>query len=265
MGKIETLNQFITHRGPLRHKDFPLILFWSEKAGCTNFAKWFFYQIGQLDEAIKHSVHVYRIRMYENEDNYYSYLSDELQQEKKDAVKLIRNPFKRAVSSFLIISHYCFSSHPPNRMFHDWERIYQLFYKKGSQYNGISFKQFLYYLEKTGTDINIVDGHIGRQYIDGEEELVTKYIKLEQIKKEIKKLEKKYHLKRCPDAVYAQKNDHNFQESMIKNGDFSDEILTRELLLGECLPKFESFYDQESKELCKSIFKTDFEIYEHAD
>lgn len=262
MEKKETLKLFIEHRGPLCNKELPIILFWSEKAGCTSFTKWFFFQIGLLEEAIKQSVHVYRIQMYNQQKNYFKNLSEQILNSKKEAIKLVRNPYNRAVSSFLTISHYCFSSHPiNNRMYKDWERIYKLFYNSNSIYKGISFKQFLYYLEKVGSDISIVDGHIGQQYLDGEENLITRYIKLEKLQGEIQNIEKKYSLPSCPKSIFAQENDHNFSKSMIEKGNISDEVFTREMLFGNSLPTFESFYDKETLELCKSIFKKDFEVY----
>ncbi|MGG3626356.1 sulfotransferase family 2 domain-containing protein [Bacillus gobiensis] len=263
MGKKETLEQYETYRGPLCHKDFPLILFWSEKAGCTNLTKWFFFQTGLMDEALKQqSIHVYRSEIFQKKKNYYSYINKQLLHSKKDAVKLIRNPFKRAVSSFLTISYYCFTTHPPNGMYADWERISQLYYQGQSPYKGITFKQFLHYLEKTGTELNNVDRHIAQQYIEGEEELISRYIKLENIIKDIEDLENKYGLPHSPHSVYAQKNDHDFKDSMINQGVFADEIITFDMILNKSLPKFEGFYDQEAVDLCKEIFKKDFEIYE---
>lgn len=32
-------------RVPHFHKDFPLILFWSQKSGCTSLAHWFFIKL----------------------------------------------------------------------------------------------------------------------------------------------------------------------------------------------------------------------------
>lgn len=40
-------------RLPHFHEDFPLILFWSQKSGCTSLALWFFYQINLLETALE--------------------------------------------------------------------------------------------------------------------------------------------------------------------------------------------------------------------
>lgn len=37
------MRELLHQRTPLFHEDFPLILLWSEKSGCTTLLKWFFY------------------------------------------------------------------------------------------------------------------------------------------------------------------------------------------------------------------------------
>ena len=43
----ELLNHVILHKDriPHFHKDFPLILFWSHRSGCTTLANWFFFKL----------------------------------------------------------------------------------------------------------------------------------------------------------------------------------------------------------------------------
>ena len=43
----EDIKRIINHesRFPHFHPDFPLLLFWSPKSGCTSLANWFFFQI----------------------------------------------------------------------------------------------------------------------------------------------------------------------------------------------------------------------------
>ncbi len=59
----ELLNHVILHKDriPHFHKDFPLILFWSHRSGCTSLANWFFFQIGLFTEAKKYNnfIHYY--------------------------------------------------------------------------------------------------------------------------------------------------------------------------------------------------------------
>lgn len=46
----ELLNHVILHKDriPHFHKDFPLILFWSHRSGCTTLANWFFFKLDYL-------------------------------------------------------------------------------------------------------------------------------------------------------------------------------------------------------------------------
>ncbi|MEC3122054.1 glyoxalase, partial [Bacillus thuringiensis] len=39
---------------PHYHRKFPIILFWSQKSGCTSLANWFFYQIDLLQTALSY-------------------------------------------------------------------------------------------------------------------------------------------------------------------------------------------------------------------
>lgn len=100
----ELLNHVILHKDriPHFHKDFPLILFWSHRSGCTTLANWFFFQIGLFPEAKKYHdfIHYYEFWVYKNNTNYIPELQNGLLTAKKDVCKLVRNPYTRAVSSF---------------------------------------------------------------------------------------------------------------------------------------------------------------------
>jgi hypothetical protein len=63
---IETLDYIINYRPPHYNKEFPLILFWRNKSGCSTLVKWFFFQIGILEEARKYArnVHKYEFKVY---------------------------------------------------------------------------------------------------------------------------------------------------------------------------------------------------------
>ncbi|EJR99083.1 hypothetical protein IKG_02176 [Bacillus cereus VD200] len=83
----ETIKRVITHGGRIPHfqQDFPLILFWSHRSGCTSFANWFFYQIGLYAEAIQYDpfIHYYEFQVYKSETSYYEKLEKEVLQLKK--------------------------------------------------------------------------------------------------------------------------------------------------------------------------------------
>lgn len=89
-------------RVPHFNSNFPLILFWSQKSGCTSLAHWFFYQINLFKQAIKYDsfIHNYENEIYKNSSDYFIELAAALYTNGKDSYKLVRNPYTRAVSSF---------------------------------------------------------------------------------------------------------------------------------------------------------------------
>ena len=50
-----------------------------------------------------------------------------------------------------------------------------LFHSKHND-QGISFRQFLYYIKNFGADSPLIDPHFSQQYIEGEEMIVKTYI-----------------------------------------------------------------------------------------
>lgn len=258
---LKALNE--CNRQPLYDEKMPIMLLWSQKAGCTNLTKWFFYQVDLYDQALEYhpSVHVYKAGKFFNQENYLQNIAKN--HHKIDVVKLVRNPYKRAVSSFLTFSHYCYSSRRKNIGMHrDWEKVYALFYNKKPPYKGLSFKQFLYYLDEVGASATQVDGHLAQQYIEGEEHLDIQLIKVENLSEDIKRLEKSYRLKQSPPSLISQQKNHHGTK-MSLDEDHSNIPITSEMLLSGKLPSYEYFYDEENFELCTKIFKKDIDQYRY--
>ncbi len=265
MDKNNIVRELIKYkRTPLFNEDFPLVLLWSQKAGCTTLSRWFFYQIGLLDKALQYhsSIHVYKNAVYYQQKDYVDNLTKSISNPKKDTIRLVRNPYKRAVSSYLTIASYCYSKKLlKTKLNEDWSRIYNLYYNNTPPYKGISFKQFLYYLEKVGVNLDTVDGHIAKQHCSGEESFVTNYIKIENFTSEIRNIEKRYNLSKSPNTLLKSPN--TFSPKMTLNGNHSELILTSKQLINGPLPNYESFYDREAIQLCNEIFKDDFSFYNY--
>lgn len=257
---IETMKNY--RRTPLYHQDFPLVLLWTPKAGCTTFARWFFYQIGLLEEALAYnpSIHVYKGGVYFKQKNYLDPHASEKILKNKMTYKLVRDPYKRAVSSYFTIAYYCYRGLPNIAMNKDKERILAMFYPNSS-YKGISFKQFLYYLLNVGADYKIVDGHIAKQYCQEEEYFSPQLIKLENFRKEVKGIEEKYKLLLSPENVLISPN--SFAPKMTESGLNSDTILTLPQLINGPLPEYNSLFDKETIQLCNHVFHDDFKVYNY--
>lgn len=221
---IETLSQF---RIPLYNKNLPIILFWSQKSGCTSLTKWFFFQIGLLQEALEYNpfIHIYRGQVYCSSINYKDEMKKAILSSKKDIIKLVRNPYTRAVSSFLHVLKSGTPNDKDNSKFHqELEKVFER-----NNCRGMSFKQFLYSIEKVGSDLTSIDRHIAQQYIDGEELWVKQYIYLEDFKKYISSIENKYNLSTSPIDALVQS--HHHKSSLIKKKRIIRKVIQKKLYL----------------------------------
>ncbi|MCM3197160.1 sulfotransferase family 2 domain-containing protein [Priestia megaterium] len=251
----------IMKRTPLYNQAFPLILFWSPKSGCTSLTKWFFFQINLLDEALAYQpfVHVYRDEVYNNNLEHLQCLKKTLSREEKSTIKLVRNPYTRAISSFLHVLNYDTVRGAPFR-----ESLQSLCRQNKGQ--GISFKQFLYAVKKVGTDLHSIDGHVAQQYIDGEERWVNDYVKLENFNRSILELEKNHNLLKSPIDKLSQ-SEHHHSVLVSEGGEMSEcyaeKLMTKEILLKGNLPSYDKFYDQETLELCRELYIKDFQTYNY--
>lgn len=255
---MDNVKQIIAHRIPHYKEDFPLILFWSEKSGCTSLVKWFFFQIGILDTALRYHkwVHNYEFEVYKKAPTYQLDLILSLIKSEKDVYKLVRNPYKRAVSSFVMLNFDTMPNHPIWPDFLSSMREY--FYNNKNSNEGVSFKQYLQFLKIKGSDVYSVDGHFAQQYVEGEEKYISKYLYLEDYNDSIRQIERRYGLNPTPLEMISDSG-HHFSSNMIHKGNFAD-VRTTDPSFPH-LPTFESFYDDETKALVEEVYKKDFEHY----
>lgn len=227
---------------PLYNKNLPIIFYWSPKSGCTTIMKWFYYQSGELSEALNMDkwIHTYRSKI---QDQFYrEELVNSLLSNQKTIYKLVRNPYKRAVSSFyatLIGTVENVNLNPKIT-------------------TGLSFKEFLYYIKAIGVQPGQIDTHISQQYVQGEEELIDHYVKLEDLKSELKKIEKRFNLPKSP-IKDLSKSPHHFLNYMKDGGRHAETKIPLEF--DGDLPSYESLYDAEAMQLVEELYKEDFEVY----
>ncbi|MBD1371836.1 sulfotransferase family 2 domain-containing protein [Hazenella sp. IB182357] len=237
-----------SYRIPLFHPKLPIILHWSNKSGCTSLTTWFFYQINLLPQVLNHSqgTHHFKNNVYISQPQYNQQLKRYFKH--KVHYKLVRNPYHRAVSSFL---HAC--------LFNccGWPKMVQAM---GNQ-KGLSFKRFLEYVaSRKGR----VDNHICPQYRHHEETYVTKYLYLEQYEKEIRRLEQQYHLKNSSLSRLNKQSNHTHKKTKLM--DLAEQPFTKQTYhqlfqSPSVIPAYHSFYHGGTKTLVRQIFRKDFQMY----
>ncbi len=252
--KTELLNKLLRFRIPHYHDDFPLILFWSQRSGCTTLLKWFYFQTGLLKTALDYHpwIHFYDQQVYKKRSGHLERIRESLLKGKKKTVKLVRNPYKRAVSQFLILATNKGNEHWNN----EWKKIRKYFYHHPDSPRGINFKQFLQYIR----DASGYDNHFSPQYVEGEEYFVKNFIYLEHFNRDIGTMERIYGLKKSDPAALS-KSSHHLSPSMTLKGKYAECEITWDTFRSNRFPTYESFYDPEAVALVNTIFHKDFEMY----
>lgn len=257
-GKVDTKRERlmkIVQRIPLYDKNFPYIFFWSHKSGSSMLIRWFFFQIGLIDKS-SHKLVQERAKFYFDE------MIDQILENRKPVIKLVRNPYTRVVSSFLAFVEQALIHKTNKNLVREWH--------KAKRYidieDGISFKQFLYFLKINGVELGHIEGHIAQQYLKGEEEFIDKYIKIENFNKEISLIEEKNKLLKSKD--YLTNNLSHYHSNIMKDShNFSEKKITKKLLedlwSSKRIPTYSNFYDKETLDLVQYIFNKDINNYNY--
>ena len=121
---------------------------WSAKAACTTAITWAFLHNGLLAEALAYSpwVHRYRLRRYQKTERYLGRLRH-LSQYSRYVVKIARNPFERAVSSFVHAYRHGYEDQP----------LAEILGRVVDRRNRFSFREFVHYLD--GIDLTLCNTH----------------------------------------------------------------------------------------------------------
>ncbi|MGB3625335.1 MAG: hypothetical protein WA989_05900 [Henriciella sp.] len=197
-------------RIPFHHKDFPFVLMWSEKAGCTSLAKWFFWHLGLLDEALDYHPWIHN---YENEKfkSRSGYVQDCIKaiESGKPVIKFVRNPYRRAFSGYLELCSPKISQGPAHWT-KQWRRQvigYLTGYTAELEY-GFSFRQYVEWL--TAQPKFFLDLHLRQQFQPVEQNLDLRYCKIDDDANVLRALETEFGLKSSEgqDALFASEHHH---------------------------------------------------------
>jgi hypothetical protein len=256
-------NPFATRRVPLHAEGFPLVLLYSARAGSSALIKWFFFQTGHIAKAedIEPGVHRFH-RSFQAGQRFYGWRAfGLLLSHKKPVFKLVRNPYDRAVSSFLSTV-----LHTRGNQANAWGlRIVAAARrhagKPSSGEPALSFRDFLRFLQWNGTANGAVNGHVARQHLAGEERYVDRLIRIERFEEDIRGIEAEYGLRPSPldwiGELHNEWPDNSAEEAP------SDALTASDIRRGR-FPAYRFFYDEETRGLVRECFAADFAAYGYA-
>lgn len=248
--------------------DFPLVLLFTPKAGCTSLTKWFLFHLGKLEEATDYHpwIHRYRLNVLCRQLGYKEEALRLLHGREKPVVKLVRNPYSRAVSSFLSILNKLHGRAPTG-----WARelIVAARTRAGKPVGdatALSFHDFLGFVAANGTQGQQINSHIARQHTAGEERWGGRIIKLEQFSAGIRQLESEHGLAQSPLDLVTRSQHHrlanqNGATAPVWSADL--EITTGQVrqFRKDGIPSYDTLYDEKSRRLVRECFAADFEAY----
>lgn len=169
-------------RPPLYHPDVPYVVFWSQKAGCTTAVKWFLAQCGLLEEALAYSrwVHDYEAHVFRKRPHYRRGVVRALC-DGHPAVKVVRDPMRRAPSAFLVLAEPgALRSRGENWTRRHWRRIDAWLAARGRPPGAISFVDHLAMVaELERRRAHTVDQHLSQQFVRGETRFLSEVVPIE--------------------------------------------------------------------------------------
>lgn len=244
---------------PLWRDDFPVAVCWSAKAGCTTVLKWFLHHMGLLETAAAHHhwPHHYRVDVFMKPvENYVARCAAALHRGDTEVVKIIRDPVRRAVSSYI---HFVRMSVDPGWKpgIEGWKREVGL----GRQ-PGLSFEQFLYFVGEMRTGGRPLDIHFRPQWEPDWDGLVDRVIPLEHLAAGIADIESRHGLPRTDVRLFSESRHHNPPRA--GHGwprDVARFAATRDDLLRLGTPPVEDFLDDRTHDLVRAAYDVDFAAY----
>lgn len=224
--------EYRNYRNYLFDRNNKLIFGWTAKAGCTVVTKMFFKNMNLLDEALNYSPWVHNYQFHKFYKNNGVVNENDLLNKNNIKLKFVRNPYTRAVSSFIHAGKH----------------------KHIIKNQNLSFKEFLIKIKNN----KIYNSHYGLQIctLEKNNKIFDEIIKIENIKNEINRINKKYNLNLDCDFSsrhhVIKNNNLNSYVGDIKYDDLNNNI-----------PPYKYFYDDEIKQLVYDIYKIDIETYNY--
>jgi len=245
----------LTRPPPIIDSRNKLILFWSAKSGCTFVIKWLFDHMGLLEEALAYHpwIHKFRVEKLYSDGALGSSVQDFLVSPNLyRAVRIVRNPFKRAVSSYVHASRCSYADS-------DMTALLGRLVDKDA---GFSFREFVAYLETI--DLTRCNVHhrlqvhpLERQFVPGSRFVID----LDHSMNSLPKLERLLGLPQMDPGRYRESSHHTRTSSHAKE-EFSGDAAFNVLRQSEgTVPGYRSFYDADLERRVYNLYAEDFLLY----
>jgi len=261
-GSQNSTTKFTRLPTPLHHHAMPVAFLWTPKAGCTSLVKWFFFQIGELDAALSYNpfVHRYRKDVFMKRDGYLREGLDLIVAGEVPVIKLVRDPYDRAVSSFAQLLKLQSNSES------EWPRKVRagILDKIGETAppGCLSFRQFLHGVAAIGASSAILSRHVAQQFREGEEQMRDRLIRLENFDAEITGLEREFGLKSSPLADLTDSRHHR-RKIMSSAGSLACRMVSSADFPEMATPSYDAFYSDETRRLVAAVYAADFSAYDY--
>ena len=236
----------LNHENGIIDEKSKLVMLWTPKAACTTACIMMFKHMGLLEDALKYDkyIHSYRHKIFYKQYGFVN-IDHHLLSKKYFIFKIIRNPYDRAVSSYLHVIKFTLNKN----------------FKK------MSFEEFLKHIKINSgifVDDNKLDpmgtSHICPQYVEGEETYINKYVRLENGQKDIDEINKLRNINLNINIDnftlhHMQRSETTLNKDYLGNVPFDK--------LPVIMPIYKCFYNELTKKLVEEIYSDDILNYKY--
>lgn len=230
-----------------------IAVMWSPKAACTTVITWAFKHNGLLEEALNFSpwVHRYRLRHYQRTERYLGRLR-RLDRHSRYVVKVVRNPFERAVSSFV------------HAYRHDYEdfAMRDMLGRPVDRQHRFSFREFVDLLERS--NLNRCNPHHRLQSTPVERHVLFglkphRIVKIEDgLERALNEIEQQHNLPATDLTTPVFQSQHHTSRATT-----SGLAADRTDLSEPVLPPAAAFYDDDLVTRVARLYAEDFDRYDY--
>lgn len=251
--------KIVTNPSPLIDYENKLVLLWTPKSGCSFAIKWFFFQIGHYKAANDFSnwIHHYRIQVFQKSKyNQFARKDFCLNPQKYNFIKVTRNPYERAVSSYVHFLKMVNENH---------NAVKEILGENFSTKDEISFEVFVNKL--LDIDTTLCDVHWRQQLHPLEiwlksRKVSPRIIDLNDSLAGFKSIEQEFSLKESNLLKMKTSSHHTKKTSTFdKNNFVGDKPFSASI--ANRLPSKRQFYNDSLQEKIYNIYKCDFESYNY--